>query len=250
MESRFDINFKAKLVSKWGSFNKYKNDVRINIISFEKEDVCSLESLYDEIKISTNHDSYKKDIIESSIKTILEILNYKYKKILEKVKLYGAVYEGEICGLLVANIPKTRQKSSKIIYSSRHNSAKKETEIDWLVTWMPMSNNQLKGVGKSLVGQYFLTLKQDGFRDVFVKSELPENSYAQFFYENLGFEKLGDKRTRLMTKTSSQCLIKDFSNNSDVIIPMIATKNKIRITINKLKQEMKPLFIDKIFDPN
>ena len=119
--------------------------------------------------------------------------------------------------------------------------------MDWLVTWMPKSNNQLKGIGKSLVGQYFSTLKQDGFRDVFVKSELPEISYAQFFYENLGFEKLGDKRAKLTTKTSSQCIIKDFSNNLDIIIPMIATKNKIRTTINKLKHEMKPLFIDKFF---
>ena len=56
------------------------------------------------------------------------------------------------------------------VYSSRHNPSKNETEIDWLVTWNPDDEN-IKGIGKALVGEYFRTIKKDKFRDVFVRSE-------------------------------------------------------------------------------
>ena len=154
------------------------------------------------------------------------------------------MYKDKLCGLLVANIPKRDSKSNKMIYSSRHNPARKETEIDWLVTWNPTGDMSINGIGKSLVGEYYGTLAKDDFRDVYVRSEIPEYSFALSFYEGLGFEKLSEKRTRLSTKMTSKCIIDDGSNDYDLIIPAVVTKRNIKIAIQELNKRMKPKKLD------
>ena len=106
-------------------------------------------------------------------------------------------------------MPKTSPNYDGIVYSSRHNLAKNETELDWLVTWSPKGNERLKGIGKALIGEYFRTVKKDKFRDVFVRAEVPEKSFAKSFYEKLGFEQIGNKRVRLLNKNSAKSIITD-----------------------------------------
>ena len=114
--------------------------------------------------------------------------------------MFVATQDGSPCGLLVGNIPKHVYDGERICYSSRHNPAKNETELDWLVTWQPKGKCKIKGIGKALVGEFYRTIKKDKFRDVFVRSEVPENSYASEFYESIGFEQLGKKRLKLFNK--------------------------------------------------
>ena len=163
---------------------------------------------------------------QEAIETILESIVDTY----EKIKMFVAVYDGKPCGFLVGNIPKTLPVTENITYSSRHNAARYETEIDWLVTWNPNRNEKIKGIGKALVGEFFRTLKGDKFRDVVVRSEVPEFSYAASFYESLGFERLGKKRTPLSNKNTNPCVINDFSDAEEQVIPMVITKSKINKT--------------------
>ena len=152
--------------------------------------------------------------------------------------MFAAVHDGDICGLLVANVPKKLPVSETTVHSSRHNPAKNETELDWLVTWNAKQNEKIKGVGKALVSEYFKTVKTDGFRDVYVRSEIPEHSYALRFYESIGFEKLSNKRIKLANKNTNKYVIDDKSDPEDTIIPMIITRKRQKETIEKLEKEL------------
>jgi hypothetical protein len=176
--------------------------------------------------------------MNSSSKTILEILqnDENYSK---KIKIYIATYNETPCGIFIANMPKISPNYDDVVYSSRHNMAKNETELDWLVTWSPKANERLKGIGKALIGEYFRTVKKDKFRDVFVRSEVPENSFATYFYESLGFEKTSSKRLKLSNKNSAQCVVTDYgSDSNDDTIPMIITRSKIQAKADELAKEM------------
>ena len=241
--SNLNTNFRAKLISEWSCKNQVNSVEKINIVRFEKNDLRFLSTFFDRFELN-NIDYQKFSILKSAISTIINILKFENQELLKKTKIWGAVYKDKLCGLLVANIPKRDSKSNKIIYSSRHNPARKETEIDWLVTWNPTGDKSIKGIGKSLVGEYYGTLAKDGFRDVYVRSEIPEYSFALSFYEGLGFEKLSEKRTRLSTKMTSKCIIDDGSNDYDLIIPAIVTKRNIKIAIQELNKRMKPKKLD------
>ena len=65
---------------------------------------------------------------------------------------------------------------------------------------------------------------------------MPENSGAQGFYESLGFETLGEKRARYGTRTSKPCLIQNYCESSDMIIPMMITR-KNALSISKILSE-------------
>ena len=116
--------------------------------------------------------------------------------------------------------------------------AKNETELDWLVTWQGKGKPKIKGVGKALVAEFFSTIKKDKFRDVFVRSEVPENSYAMDFYESLGFEQIGKKRLKLFNKNSAQYSINDYTETDDDTIPMIATRKTIEYMAKELSKTM------------
>ena len=213
-------------ITKIHLLEKIKN---ITIASFEAKDIVFVEKFIENTEKICKNDLSKQEMVEITMKTIRDILqNYKDNRF-EKVKTYVALHEGTPCGLLVGNIPKKVLNSENIRYSARHNCAKNETELDWLVTWQPKGKSKIKGVGKAIVGEYLRTIKKDKFRDVYVRAEIPENSYATDFYEGLGFEEISKKRLKLANKNSAQYInIKNYGcETDDGNISMLITSKSI-----------------------
>ena len=241
--------FGAKLISQWRCLSsqdgKYKN---VSVVALEKRDLSFVNEFIKKLpKMSNVQDSIKREILSSALRTIKSVLESKYVD-LKKIKMLLGVYNTKPCGVLVANIPKLTEGEC-IGYSSRHNCTKNEGELDWLVTWSPEVGNDIKGVGKALVGEFFKGLRKDGIRDVYVKSELPENSYAQYFYESLGFETMGEKRAKLEKRTSKPYLVNTFCDSEDMIIPMIATRKNSTQKATELAEAMcRNEFIKKSLD--
>lgn len=237
VSSQDNRNFKAQLISQWrcsSAKNKAKN---ISIVAIEKRDLPFIEKFVDYIDKFNEENLVKKEIMRYSSKTILELLKSDISGF-DKVKMFIATHDRIPCGIFVANVPKVYANGEAFVYSSRHNSGKNETEMDWFVTWSPKHNEKIKGIGKALVGEYFRTVKKDKFRDVFVRSEVPEKSYASSFYEGLGFERIGTKRLKLFNKNSAQYVIDDFSENNDETIPMIITRSRLQKTAEELSTKM------------
>ena len=232
-----NINFKAKLISQWSCNNAKNKTKNISIIAIEKSDLLFAENFVKYVEGLKNDNKTAKEIMDSASKTITEILKNKILH-LEKIKMFIATYDTIPCGILIANMPKASPTNDGIVYSSRHNSAKNETEMDYLVTWSPKGNEKLKGIGKALIGEYFRTVKQDKFRDVYVRAEVPEKSYAKSFYESFGFEQIRNKRLRLFNKNSAQSIINDFTPKDDETIPMLITRSKIKTTAEELATKM------------
>lgn len=237
LNQQCNITNRANLLSQWRCSNGKGNLRNVSIIAIEKRDIEFIQRFRESWDKYSHLSQIRQAIMDASTNTMSAILQNN-TNVFEKVKMFMAVYEGKPCGFLVANIPKTLPVTMGITYSTRHNCAKNETEIDWLVTWNPNKNENLKGVGKALVGEYFRTVKGDKFRDVFVRSEIPENSNAVYFYESMGFERLGTKRTKLATKNSAQCIAEDFSNPQDCVIPMIVTRSKLVQKAKELSENM------------
>ena len=235
-QSSYNINFKAKLLSQWRCSNAKNSAKNISVVAVEKNDFDFMQKFLGYVENQKNDNKSAKEIMIYATKTIIEILGSNLPK-MDKIKMFIATYDNKPCGIFVANIPKIYAQDEAYVYSSRHNSAKNETEIDWLVTWNPAGNEKLKGVGKALVGEYFHTVKKDKFRDVFVRSEVPEKSFATYFYESLGFEPITSKRLKISNKNSAQCVINDYSKGSnDDTIPMLITRSKLQA-----KAEVTPL---------
>lgn len=237
-QSNYNPNFNARLLSQWRCSNAKNNAKNISIVSIEKNDLDFMQNFLGYIEKQKNENVSAKEIMVYATKTIIEILDSNLPK-MDKIKMFIATYNNKPCGIFVANIPKVYDSNDTYVYSSRHNSAKNETEIDWLATWNPTGNEKLKGVGKALVGEYFHTVKKDKFRDVFVRSEVPENSFATYFYESLGFEKTSSRRLKLSNKNSAQCVVTDYgSDSNDDTIPMIITRSKLQSKADELAKEM------------
>lgn len=231
-------SFNAKLLSQWRCSNSKNGIKNISVVSIEKSDLDFMHNFLSHIENQSvnNNDKSSKEIMVYGTKTIIEILKSNIPST-DKIKMLVATYNNKACGILVANVPKIRNQT--YTHSSRHNAAKNETEIDWLVTWNPTNNEKLKGIGKALVGEYFHTVKKDKFLKVFVRSEVPEKSFATYFYEKLGFETLNSKRLRLSNKNSAQCIVKDYgSESNDETVPMIITKKQLEKKANELAKEM------------
>lgn len=229
---------RAKLLSQWKCLSANKTQSRnISIVALDKSDKVFADYI---LNLSKNIDYLEKarqHVLEDTAVTLKGILNSK-DELDEKLKLYVAVYDAKPCGLLIANMPKLVNENGNIAYSSRHNGAKNETELDWLVTWYPDKDTGIRGVGKALLGEYFRTLKSDNFRDVYVRSELPENSTAQDFYETLGFEILSEKRKMWESRTTNLPLVRSCDNVTELMVPMIITKKKITDLANNLSEKM------------
>lgn len=232
-----ELNHRAKLISQWKCLSENKLPRNISIAEFESCDVEFIQKLRTSFDQKPMKDEVRQEIVSSALMTIEGLLSTDCG-FLDKVKMLVAIQNYRPCGLLIANMPKRMSSTEGVNYSSRHNNAKNETEIDWLATWVPDGAEKLKGIGKALVGEYFLSLKQSRFRDVFVKSELPENSYAQSFYESLGFEVLGTKRQTLETKTSKEYLVSNHANSADRVVPMIITRGRWQACIDDLTKKM------------
>lgn len=232
-----NLSFNARQLSQWRCSNAKNKAKNVSIIAIEKRDLVFMQNFVKYVENLKNDCWVRKEIMIHSSKTILEILNSDLPNF-DKIKMFIATSDNIPCGIFIANIPKTYAPNEAYVYSSRHNSAKNETEIDWLVTWNPTGNEKIKGIGKALVGEYFRTVKKDKFRDVFVHSEIPEYSFATKFYESLGFENIGTKRIKLSNKNSAQTIINSYGDRNDDTVPMIITRKNIGITADRLASEM------------
>lgn len=236
--SQQNINFNAIPLAQWRCKTLNNKAKDVVIIALEQHDLSFVKKFVEKTSDICKNDLDKLEIVNSTINTIRDLLEKTNKKNFERVKMFLALNEGTPCGLLVGNIPKLDKDSKQIKYSSRHNSAKNETELDWLVTWQPRGKSKIKGIGTALVCEYFRTVKKDKFRDVFVRSEVPEKSYATNFYEKLGFETLGTKRLKLFNKNSAQYVISDYGEGNDDTIPMIVTRKKLQDISQDLSKKM------------
>lgn len=232
-------SFKAIPISQWRCVSAAENKpANIVITQLEKRDVEFINNFRSSWLVHPeSKDSTRNSIVETALGIIEAALSTDMQA-LDKVKMFFALHNKKPCGVLIGNLPKKDASTGGINYSSRHNCAKKEGEIDWLATWTPKGEEEIKGTGKALVGEYFGSLNQDRLKDVFVKSELPELSVAQSFYESLGFETLGKKRTRLITNTSREYVLSSIIDPDDRVIPMIITESKIQNCFKELSQKM------------
>lgn len=232
----YNPEFGAHLMSKWhcepsvGQGNK-----NLTVVSLGQRDLPFVDKYIDIVNKDTGLSNIKQVILDSALKTVKTFFESKFDGF-DKVKIFMGICDSKPCGLLVANIPKLSE-NGEVCCTSRHNSSRNEGELDWLVTWG--AEEGIKGVGKALVGEFFKTLKRDKIRDVYVKSELPENSYAQFFYESLGFEYLGEKRAKLERRTSKPYLVDTHCSPDDMIVPMIITRKNLRGTLDFLQKSMR-----------
>lgn len=242
------LTFNAIQLAQWRCKTLNNRIKNITIITLEKKDINFVKKFVEKLDLICSKDSLKQELVNDTIRTIRDVLNMDSKSF-EKVKMFMAIHEGTPCGLLVGNVPKKSKDTKQIKYSSRHNPAKNETELDWLVTWQPRGKSKIKGIGKALVGEYFRTVKKDKFRDVFVRSEVPENSYAKNFYESLGFEQINDRRLKLFNKNSAQYIISDYGKGNDDTIPMIITRKSLQeiseyLSKKMMRQEFKQISLE------
>ena len=199
-------------------------------------------------KLSNNLDEYfrtkniqdesKKEIITNFLDTAKKVFSSRGTAF-KKSKIFAATYNDELCGFLAGNIPKTSKKNV-FHYSSRKNHSKFETELDWLVTWKG------KGAGKSLISEYFTSLRRDRFREVFVRSEVPEETFAQTFYEKLGFVQLPSEREKIAKNSANKYSIGEYYFGNEEIIPMIAKKSKINETRRLISTQYHRISIPKV----
>lgn len=228
--------FGAKIMSKWCCSSPDGRNKTLTVVSLERKDLPFINKFIGVEQKTNETADIKQIILDCALKTAKNFLESKFEGF-EKTKILLGICDLKPCGVLVANVPKLSE-SGEISYTSRHNSSKNEGELDWLVTWNSDEQNPVKGVGKALMGELFKTLKSDRVGDVYVKSELPENSYAQYFYEALGFEYLSGKRAKLERRTSKPYLVDTFSNPEDMIVPMIITRKNWRSTLDMLQKTM------------
>lgn len=194
--------------------NNYKNNVSfkaiplgqyrpaqknaIRIYQLEKSDLPFVSNFCENI----NNYFKKKNITNESTRTIMRdtftsarnILSSDEKS-LKDTKILVGVSDNEMHGILIGNIPKKDAKG-KVHYSSRKNHSKNEREVDWFATW------DSRGVGKSLVCEFFRSMKELTFSKLFVRSEVPEKSSAKEFYEHVGFKPIKN-RDKIVKKTTN-----------------------------------------------
>lgn len=240
--SQCNLNFTAIPLARYQTI---KGD-SVCVYQLEKKDKQYVSNFVKNIK------QYFKDkqIDDFSHKQVMEEAFSAAEKILaspneSKAKVFLAVNRLEPCGIIIGNVSK-KSHSGQIVYSSRKNHARKETELDWLATWNSSKNKPIKGVGKMLISEYFDTLTKDGFRDVYVRSEVPERSYAQSLYDKMGFEVLQNKRENIIKTQTNRYVIGNYDYVDDKIVPMIATSSAWK----KAKNAVFNLFKRKCFERN
>ena len=230
---RNNITFTAIPLAKY-SYLQEKGDVIV--YQLEKKDaeylkflLTNIQDFFEKFNIS---DDSTKQVVQEAFGAGIKILKEKPRPE-SKAKILMSFYDGEPSSILIGNVLKV-DKKGQFHYSSRKNHAKDETELDWLATWNP----KIPGEGKVTVYEYFLTLIKDGFRQVFVRSELPENSSAKRFYQRMGFEALSDKPRFIQRQNDNSYVIGQYDDLGDCIIPMKATKSDILNVIKTQKDSV------------
>ena len=218
---------------------KYLNDKDKNVIVYqlEQKDIPYLRNISDNIDGFYRHydinDDSTKQVVKEAVDAGIEILKDE-QQLEDKTRILLALSEGEPSAILIGNARKTNKKGG-LHYSSRKNHAENETELDWLATW----NKKIMGEGKVIVCEYFKTLARDGFNSVYVRSEVPEKSFAFEFYKKMGFKPLSEKQREIFRENDNQYVIGQYDEEGDMIIPMIAKSNDISRTLDKRCKELK-----------
>ncbi len=225
-------SFKAIPLAKYNT----EPNIFVTIYQLEKRDLPfvtnflkNINQYFKEKKIS---DFAHKQVMEEAFGAVKAILSSDRQE--KKAKSLLAISNMEPCGILVGNVVKKRTVDNKLVYSSRKNNARKETELDWLTTWNPKPEQKMKNIGKAIASEYYNTVLNDGFRDIYVRSEVPEKSYAVYFYKSIGFEELFKERKKITKYQTNRYLIGNYDNPKDEVIPMIVTRGTIVKTKEKL----------------
>ncbi len=225
--SKPNLNFKAIHLARY----QYGKSDFLNVYQLEKRDLPFIskfsKNLKQYFKDKQINDYSRQEVMKEAFSAAEKILNSP-RSIKGKARIFLATKDSNPCGILIGNVLKI-SKDNKLAYSSRKNHARKETELDWLATWNPFSDKKVKNTGKVLTNEFYNTLKQDGFKDVYVRSEVPELSYAAEFYSKMGFEELPSGRESIIKNSTNNYLIGNFDASDEDIIPMVATPEKIKI---------------------
>lgn len=236
-QTQSNVNFNALLRAQYSCKLKNKpSSAVVSIVQLEKKDYKIAEQFLEKVDEYSNGDAVKRDILKDTFLTLNELFQSNCQ-FLDKLKVLVAVHDKKPIGILIGNIPK-KTLDGYVTYSSRHNSCVRETEVDWLVTWAEDAQQKIMGTGKALMSEFFTLLKRDKLNDVFVRSEIPENSYAQSFYEQFGFEPIMNKRQNLNTKTTNIPLVKDYGVSTDQIIPMLAKSKNFKDKVAQITEQM------------
>lgn len=230
----YNTNFRAIPLAKYGYLNDKTKDVIV--YQLEKKDIDylkyiskNIESFYKKFEIE---DFSTKQVVAEAFEAGAAILEEtKYKE--EKAKVLLALSDEEPSAILIGNTLKV-DKNGHLHYSSRKNHSAEETELDWLATW----NKKILGEGKVIVCEFFHSLLKDGFKQCYVRSEIPEKSFALEFYKKMGFEPLSNKQRRIQRKNDNTYAIGNFDAPKDLIIPMKATTRDIIRSIKKRSREL------------
>lgn len=225
-------NFGAIPLARYGYLHDKNQDVMV--YQLEEKDVDYLKYISDNIdgfyKRHDITDISTKQVVKEAVDAGVEILQSKYEK---KAKVLLALSDEEPSAILIGNVLKV-DKNGKFHYSSRKNHSKDETELDWLATW----NKKILGEGKVIVTEYFHTVLKDKFKQIYVRSEVPEKSFAQSFYEKMGFEPLSDEQREIQRENDNRYVIGDYDALEDSIVPMKITTTGIKNSLKKRAQEL------------
>lgn len=244
-QTSINTNFKAIPLAKYGYLNDKAKDVIV--YQLEKRDIDYLKNISKNInkfykKYDINDDSTKQ-VVQEAFDAGVEILSEtKYKE--EKACIMLAMSGEDPSAILIGNTLKI-DRNGNFHYSSRKNHSTDETELDWLATW----NKKILGEGKVVVCEFFHSLLKDGFKQCYVRSEIPEKSFAMEFYRKMGFKKLSNKQRKIQRKNDNNYVIGNFDAPKDMIIPMKITTNGILRSIKRrskelMRKEFEPFSID------
>ena len=225
-------NFTAIPLAQYGYLHNKKQNVAV--YQLEKQDVNYLQNISDNIdnfykKYEITDDSTKQ-VLKEAVDAGIEILQSKYEK---KAKVLLAFSNNEPSAILIGNVLKV-DKNGGFHYSSRKNHSKGETELDWLATW----NKKIFGEGKVIVTEFFHSVLKDGFKHIYVRSEVPEKSFALDFYKKMGFEPLSEEQREIQRKNDNRYLIGDYDSLEDNIIPMKITTRAVKNSIKQRSDEL------------
>ncbi len=220
------------------NYKLFKDTGKVTVFQLEKSDIPFLEKIKVNLgKFLSQHkieDEAKQEIFTDSLNASINILKDS-ERLGKKAKIYMAVADKKPCGIIVGSASKLNKKG-KIVYSSRKNHSSKETELDFLSTW---HNSEYKGTGKSLVDEYLIDTREAGFKDVYVRSEVPQYSGATSFYEGCGFKSLtGEKQKLDLKKGDNSYIGGDYFDPEDLILPMKATPKRINESIKNISEAM------------
>ena len=214
----------------------------LSVYKLEEKDIGSLKHLVDNLKrFFEKYDVDNKSarqVIEEAFNAAIAILKAKNPPE-EKASVLMAYYKDEPSAILIGNVLKVDKKGN-YHYSSAQGHANNVTEADWLVTW----NKKIPGEGQDIMYSYYQSLVDDKFFDeLFVRSEIPENSSAVNFYTRMGFKKLSERPRPILRKNDNRYVIGKFDDKADKIIPMIITKDEIKQVLEEKAALVKPRFI-------